>query len=500
MSLERTSAVPDLQVCETKRLFARQTLHDAFVSASPRMSPRAAPRISGCIHVAVIVLWIVLFSCAFVSGGVLAWSAGIAYVAYDTFLLFFVTWHTLALFRSTSVRERDDTRSVTLGVIVAAHNEAAVLPVTVKALLEQTYVPEQIVIADDGSSDDTAHVLEYHFGLQAPRVGEMSPPGTGAPNLRWLRLSHGGKAQALNEAMTCIDTDVVLTIDADTLLDKHAIAAMQAAFTASPKLVAAGGILAPISGRSLSGRFFQWFQTYEYIRNFISRFAWMQVDSLLLISGAFAAFRRDAVLAVGGFDAACLVEDYELIHRLRRYSVERDLGWEVHIIGSAKAITDAPATLMAFLRQRRRWFAGFLQTQHMNRDMTGNSRFGMLGRLMMPVKAIDTLQPVYGLTAFVLLLDFLVTGRLHIVGPVLTIIVAKIVIDLAFHFWSIHLYRRWTGDKATANLWHAFLASIVEPFSFQLMRHAGAAWGWFHFLTGRRHWGRQLRTGLVSGN
>ena len=65
------------------------------------------------------------------------------------------------------------------------------------------------------------------------------------------------------------------------------------------------------------GRTMQWFQTYEYIHNFLGRYAWMRVDCLQLISGAFAGFRRDAVTAVGGFDDVCLVEDYELVARMR---------------------------------------------------------------------------------------------------------------------------------------------------------------------------------------
>ena len=91
--------------------------------------------------------------------------------------------------------------------------------------------------------------------------------------------------------------------------------------------------------RTVSGRFFQWFQTNEYIRNFISRYAWMRAHSLLLISGAFACFRREAVLTVGGFDPDCLVEDYELIHRLHRHAHDAGLHWTVRVVGGALART-----------------------------------------------------------------------------------------------------------------------------------------------------------------
>ena len=75
-------------------------------------------------------------------------------------------------------------------------------------------------------------------------------------------------------------------------------------------------------------------------------------------------------------------------------------------------------------------------------------------------------------------------------------IVGKIVIDLAFHLYSVYLYRRWSGDSAGSSFGMALLAAIFEPFSFQLMRHSGATLGWLHFLLGRRKWGAQERTGL----
>jgi cellulose synthase/poly-beta-1,6-N-acetylglucosamine synthase-like glycosyltransferase len=476
---------------------AHREFEAAFARTSPRVSPRGTPLVSVLIHGGVLALWVVLFARAFVLHGVVAWSVGIAYVIYDTLLLAFVTAQTLPLLRPRPAAPRAASLP-TLGVVVAAYNEAAVLPTTLNGLLDQTVPPERIVIADDGSTDGTAALLEREYGLVPPAQGQLSAPSTRFPTLYWLRAPHAGKARALNAALLSFDTDIVLTVDADTRVERNACAAMRTAFGAEPELVAATGILAPLCAKDASGRFFQWFQTYEYIRNFISRFAWMRVDSLLLVSGAFACFRRDALLAVGGFDPQCLVEDYELIHRLRRYAVEHGNTWRVRVIGDARAHTDAPGTLASFLRQRRRWFAGFLQTQYWNRDLTGSRRYGALGLLMMPVKAIDTLQPIYGLTAFMLLLWFLCTGRLAIALSISGVIAAKIVVDLAFHLWSVHLYRRWTADRQGSHLSMAILAALAEPFSFQLLRHTGAALGWLHFLSGRRSWGTQPRTGLVA--
>jgi len=383
-----------------------------------------------------------------------------------------------------------------VGVIVAAHNEAKVLPATIAALLAQTDPPDAIVIADDGSIDATAKLFAEDYGLVAPKLGELSAPSPFHPSLAWLRLPHGGKARALNTAIVGSVCDILLTVDADTLLDPQAIGVVRRAFAAEPELAAVTGVITPVCKTTLAGRCLEWFQAYEYIRNFLSRYAWMQVESPLLVSGAFAGFRRRALVNVGGFDPACLVEDDELVHRMRRHAVRHGLEWRFRVLGKAQARTEAPGSVGAFLRQRRRWFGGFLQTQYWYRAMVGDARHGRLGTLMLPVKAIDTLQPLYGLTAFALLVVYAATRRLDIAAPVAAFIGAKIVIDLGFHLWSVHLYRRWVGDASRASFGWALVAALAEPFTFQLLRHTGAVLGWVAFLTGQRSWGRQTRFGL----
>ena len=459
------------------------TLESAFAVNSPRLTSRGAALPGWVIHIGVIALWVALFAQVFLGAGAGLWSIGIAYIAYDTLLLAFVMWQTLPL--RHAALPQSPSGGPTLGVLIAAYNEASVLPATLRALLTQTRPPEEIVVADDGSDDDTAAVLDAEFGDRCP-------------SLRVLRLPHHGKAAALNAALLAVDTDVVVTMDADTLPARDAIAAIRNAFAADAALAVAGGVLVPVCGATISNRILRWFQTYEYLRNFVARYAWMRVNSLLLISGAFAGFRREAVLAVGGFDTDCLVEDYELIHRIQRRSRDDNLGWRVQIVGHAVAQTDAPGTVGDFLRQRRRWFGGFLQTQYWNRDMTGNPRYGALGLAMLPVKAADTVQPIYGLTALVVLIVLAVRGNAAVLVPVGAIVLAKLALDLLAYVWTIHLYRRWTGTVANTHLGAALLCALVEPFTFIPLLHTGALLGWWQFLTGRQTWVPQRRNGIRS--
>jgi cellulose synthase/poly-beta-1,6-N-acetylglucosamine synthase-like glycosyltransferase len=479
---------------------AMSILDPGFRELSPRLSPRPVPWMGIVLAWTGPALFVLLLWQSLIRQSLLGWSVGLVYIGYDTALLAFTAiqlWPLRLIMRATPPPP-PGTLPPSLTAIIAAHNEESSLQITIDTLAAQADPPELIVLADDGSSDGSAEVLARVYGLQPPPIGQLSAPSPVLPSLRWLRLPHGGKARALNAAIPLVETELVLTVDADTLLEPGALKAMRDAFAAEPQLVAATGVLVPICGTRPVERLFQWFQRYEYVRNFLARFAWMQQDGLLLISGAFAGFRRTAIVRAGGFDPDCMVEDYELIHRLYRHAHESGLDWRVRVIGGAVASTDAPASPMAFMRQRRRWFGGFLQTQHWNRDMVGNPQFGKLGTRMLVVKALDTVQPIYGLVAFGILISLLVRGALPVAGAIVAVMVGKVVVDLTFHVWSIALYRRWTGQGDGLGLGPALIASVFEPFTFQLLRHLGACWGWIAFLSGGSGWGKQRRTALAQ--
>ncbi len=468
------------------------SLTPALARASARLARPGTPAVSILIHVAVFALWVTLFLLAFGRGGALAWSVGLAYLGYDAALQVFTGWQIRRIGAPAAAAALATDTTVT--VIIAARNEATVLPDTLAALLAQSDPPDEILIADDGSTDTTAERLCAEYGFAMLPVGqEGAPVQVGTTTLRWLRLPHGGKSAALNAALLRTDADVVLTVDADTVPAATAIGAVRQAFSREPALVACTGVVTPRCPPTALGRAMQWFQTYEYIRNFLGRYAWMRVDCLQLISGAFAGFRRDAVMAVGGFDDACLVEDYELVARMRRYAGEHHLDWRFRVLGDAQAHTEAPASVRAFLRQRRRWFGGFLQTHWWYRGMVGDPRFGRLGTVMLPVKAIDTVAPLYGLTAFGLLIYFLATRHVAVLAPVLVVIAGKLAIDMAFGVWALRRYRRWVGDPGRGSLPAAAAALVIEPVTFTLLLHAGAVLGWAAFLGGEHRWGRQTR-------
>jgi cellulose synthase/poly-beta-1,6-N-acetylglucosamine synthase-like glycosyltransferase/cytochrome b561 len=438
------------------------------------------------IFALIAALWVASLSGLVAFTGLARWSVGLLYVAYDTWLIVYVALELSRRSARTRSAAQDPILLQRIAVVISARNEAVALTATLDALLAQEELAHDIWLIDDGSTDNTRAMLRDRYAVDT--VLNALVRSSRYPSLNVLSKPNTGKADSLNRGIALTNSELIVTLDADTLLRSDAIGAMRRAFSHEPDLVAAGGVLTPTCASTVSGRIFEFFQVFEYLRAFIARVAWSRSNALLLVSGAFACFRRDAVNRVGGFDTRSWVEDYELIHRLHRFSSEHRLGWRVGVVPEAVATTDAPATLGAFLRQRRRWFAGFLQTQYRYRDMIANPAYGAVGTLMLPYKMFDTLQPLFGITAFVLLLGFLL-GRPPVLLSVLIVISVKLAIDFSFLLWGVWFYNRWKRQRGTARQWVlAGVAALTEPFCFQVMRHSGAMLGWFAVLSNRFDW------------
>jgi cellulose synthase/poly-beta-1,6-N-acetylglucosamine synthase-like glycosyltransferase len=473
-----------------KQQFARRdvpTTTDLAAHVVPvqyeRMSRSNRTPWGAILFVTVLLIWLSSFCLPWAVTGIARWTAGILYVAYDTWLIVYVA---LALYdwridgATESATDRDSP-GPSIAVVISARNEAAVLPATLEALLAQDDRAEEIWVVDDGSDDDTLAMLSRRY-----------------PSLRVITKPNTGKADSLNLGINSSGSELVITLDADTVLRSDAVGAMRRAFQRDSQLVAAGGVLIPRCVAGVSGRIFEYFQTYEYIREFIARVAWMRANALLLVSGAFACYRRSALVRVGGFETRSWVEDYELTHRLHRFAHDHDLSWHVGVLPEAAAITDAPASPASFLRQRRRWFGGFLQTLFSYRDMIGNARYATVGRLMLPLKVLDTLAPLFGITALILFAIFFVEHD-SLAMSIASIIAIKVGIDMVFLLWGVTFYSRWSGRRSSLRQWlMTGLAALTEPLFFQWLRLGGALLGWFAVLRQRTDWIPQRSTNRVQ--
>jgi cellulose synthase/poly-beta-1,6-N-acetylglucosamine synthase-like glycosyltransferase len=223
-----------------------------------------------------------------------------------------------------------------------------------------------------------------------------------------INAPKSGKAQALNIGLALAKMPLFASVDADTRLAPEALGIVTEKFNGGPDIISVAGIVIPTrhdAGQDGAARR-SWlipYQSLEYAIDFAYRLGWETVNGAHIMSGAFTLFKTGLLRDVGGFNSRTLTEDYEIIHRLRAHCSDHGIAHRILTAPSAMAYTNAPVRLGVFLRQRTRWFQGFLQTQLAYRHLIGRFRYGWFGALTMPLKSIDAISP---LIVFVALLSF----------------------------------------------------------------------------------------------
>lgn len=248
-----------------------------------------------------------------------------------------------------------------VSVIVPAYNEERVVVRTIASLLGQQYAGElEIVIVDDGSTDDTAAICEEAYGRH--------------PQVSIYRQANGGKASALNFGIALARHAVVIGLDADTIFDDDTVAELVQPL-ADPLVAAVAGNAKVGNRINLVTRW----QALEYVTSQnLDRRAFSLLDCITVVPGAVGAWRRSALLEVGGFKEDTLAEDQDLTLAMRR------AGYSVAYADGAVAYTEAPDTLRGLARQRFRWSFGTLQCTWKHRAAFFRPKYGSLGFVALP--------------------------------------------------------------------------------------------------------------------
>jgi cellulose synthase/poly-beta-1,6-N-acetylglucosamine synthase-like glycosyltransferase len=270
---------------------------------------------------------------------------------------------------------------------MAAFNEEKVITGSMQSLLNSDYPNLDVVVVDDGSSDDTLRLLQEGFGDD--------------PRVRILHQKNAGKMAAMNLALREAEGEILMLADADTLFPAPAIGLMARHFV--DKRV--GAVAAGVRIGNASDNILTRWQALEYstCQNFDRR-GYDLLNCIPVIAGAAGAVRREAINALGGFSPDTLNEDMDMTWQLLR------AGWRVVNDSEAVAYTEAPNTLNSFLRQRFRWAYGTLQCLWKHRDALG--RYGALGWVALPIQWLhQVILPPISPLVDVLMIYSLCTGH-----------------------------------------------------------------------------------------
>lgn len=372
-------------------------------------------------------------------------------------------------------------RLPTLAVLIPAYNEEAVIAKSITAMLLSPLRNFEIIVIDDGSSDDTAGVVRRQFS-DTSRVKVFKKP-------------NGGKAAALNFGLTKTDAEIIVALDADTIFLPDALGHLLAHF-ADPKVGAVAG--ATKVGNTIN--MITCFQALEYVTSQnLDRRALELANSITVVPGAIGAWRRKAVLEAGGYSSDTLAEDADLTIRLERN------GWKVVYEPDAIARTEAPETIRSFLKQRFRWMFGTLQAAYKHRaaflsyrNGTGVGLFGLPNILLF--QFIFTL--VSPIIDIVLLWNIIAGIRAYEMNPAAGVpdaLVSVATYWAAFQLLDLATSMVAVGIDRGKRVWHLLPLLLVQRFTYRQLLYVVAIKSALAALKGSMvGWGKLKRTNSVE--
>jgi cellulose synthase/poly-beta-1,6-N-acetylglucosamine synthase-like glycosyltransferase len=409
-----------------------------------------------------------------------------------------------------------------ISLVVPAFNESKSIVTSVKALLQLEYPDFEVVVVNDGSTDDTLAKLIAAFQLypypeayrkQVPcRPVRATYRSARYRNLRVVNKENGGsKADAANAGINVCRNPLVAIVDADGVLQRNSLTRAVRPFLENPDTVAAGGAIRIANGCKLRDGFLEevalprnplaLMQVIEYLRSFLfGRMGWEPLGAVLIVSGAFGVFRRTTLIEVGGFNPQAVGEDMELIVRIHRVMKQRKQRYHIGFIPDPVCWTDAPESLKDLGSQRVRWHHGLGQALMLNRWLMLNPRGGTVSWLAIPFYVLfELLGPVIEAAGFVLFVAGAALGLIVWADAGVFLLMALSlgmllsVCAIMLEEFSFPMYRK---PRELALL---YAAALLENFGYRQLTVWWRLKGFLRWVSRRRHkWERITRSASVG--
>lgn len=409
-----------------------------------------------------------------------------------------------------------------VSILSPAYNEEVNIVASVKALLQLHFSDFEVIVINDGSTDNTLQLLKDNFELyETDTPSDLPIPHKPIKKVYRSRQytelivvdkENGRKADALNAGINVSSKDLVCSIDADSILEPDVLLKLIKAFMEQEGVVAVGGIVRIANGCTIEDNivkkvdlpknYLGRIQTVEYLRSFLfGRVGWDYLDSLLIISGAFGVFDKEAVKEVGGYLHDTVGEDMELVVRLHRHFKDKKKPYKVRFLPEPVCWTEVPESWSVLGKQRNRWHRGLADTMMRHRKMLLNPKYGGLGMLAMPYFFFfEMLGPLIEIFGFFYFLIVLFLGGFQSTF-VLLFLTASVFLGMVLSVTSVLCeelsFRRYPtlGNIVTLTS-YAFLENIGYRQIHTWWRFKGL----IDYIKGNKEWGVMIRTGLSKSD
>lgn len=383
-----------------------------------------------------------------------------------------------------------------ISVVTPAYNEDLIIIDSAQSLLNLEYPTFEVIIVNDGSTDDTLKLLIEEFYLEAvpyPYLEKVrSQPVKQVYKSTDLRYSNltvidkengGTKADAINAGLNIAQYDYFINTDIDCLLDPNTLAkVIVPVLDSEVPVIAVGATLRMVNGCEVDKgritrarppkRIIPIFQETEYLRSYlISKMGWSTLNAIPNVSGGFGLFDKNVVIAAGGYDPLSHAEDMDITIRMIAYMRERKKKYLIRQIPDTCAWTEGPSNLRLLYRQRTRWGRGLLQIFLVHRRYLFNPKYGRMGLLLLPYALFfDFLAPILTTSGFFVIIYLLFNNQVnydtfwllllfvYLIGISMSLV--AITADLA----NKKLYKTYT-EYGKLVFYSLFEAILYQPFN-----------------------------------
>lgn len=403
-------------------------------------------------------------------------------------------------------------------IIVPAYNEGATIVASVRSILQLHYPEIEVIIVNDGSSDDTLDALINAFNFEpfdeAVRDRIPTQPyrqvylSKSMINLRLVDKDNGGKADAINAGINISRYPLFCCVDADSVLETTSLLRAVQPFLENANTVASGGTVRIANGcrvryghvvhKGVPANPLAMFQLVEYLRAFLfGRLGWARFNGLLIISGAFGIFHKESVVEVGGYATGTIGEDMELIVRLHRLLSAAGRRYRIAFTPDPVCWTEAPENLRDFRSQRVRWHRGLSESLWLNRGLLFSPRGGAAGWLSFPFFVlVEWLSPVVELLGYLFTIYLLLMTDVPIID-VLIVLVFAVCMSVFLSIISFVMDElTFPGATRVTDIFLMLLFSVLECFGYRQINMMYRIQGIVMWITGRESsWGSMSRSG-----
>ncbi|MBQ8892089.1 MAG: glycosyltransferase family 2 protein [Bacilli bacterium] len=410
-------------------------------------------------------------------------------IVYSTFLFLSSIIGSLILYRNSNYRklrnELKDDYYVPVSIIVPAYNEELTIIETVKSLLNLHYKLFEIVVVDDGSRDDTSKKLIDYYSMieikipikkeiECKNILKVYEKIVNNIKIVLIIKENGGKADSLNAGINIASYPYFTCMDADSMLQVDALEKIVKPVLEDSNVIACGGNVRISNGVKLKNgkvvdyhlpnKILDSMQVLEYDRSFLaSRILFDQFNGNLIISGAFGLFKKNIVIAAGGYDASTVGEDFELVIKLHVFCRMHKIKYSIKYVSDAVCWSQAPDSFANLFRQRKRWNKGLLQGMIKYKELFLNPKYGMVSFVsFLYFLVYELFSPFIELIGIITVIISFLLNLLNI--KFMLMFMGIYIVFNSFLSFSIFLSRLHVENikLSVYDFWKALLLSIFE--------------------------------------